>query len=261
MPRGPGLSLTWAVGTVAGVLVGYYLLLGKNLLRLPLKLYETLTDAPPTTKATSTPPPSQPAAPPRVVVDSVVLPDVAPAASHAIAPLSKPIDGYLVATLPPTPGTPTVMPPSPEMEDLGGPPSTDDEDEKTDGVADLVTASPAYSFVKGKKEVREGSFRKRSTEKIARAQIISSNLASHLVTPAIGGRRLHEDMMASLPAWDARGSKGHVALTREALALPKNVEDKLNDPDSFTKRQELRKARPKIGQRKTLDGLSALAGK
>ena len=107
----------------------------------------------------------------------------------------KALDGYLVASVPsregsfrkPADGRPAAAPVAPtdvDME-LDGPPSTDDEEE-----GDVVPELSHLSFANGKKTVREGSFRKRSDEKIARAKAISSSLTSHLVTPAFNARRI-----------------------------------------------------------------------
>ena len=168
-------------------------------------------------------------------------------------PLPKPLDGYLVAAA----SAPVSLAPSPALSEppdplLDGPPSTDSS-EAEDELGELRSVS----FSKGKKkEVREGSFRKRSDEKIARAKIISSSLTSHLVTPRIDSRRL--EAVAEQPA---TGSQT-IGFTPRKVAVPDmppargwEASKDGESPDS----QFRRRATPSSKKKSlwALDGLSA----
>jgi len=119
------------------------------------------------------------------------------------------VSGFLIATSPSegwtTHGT---------AEQLGdGPPSTDDEDD--DGTNDSFMSSSVSGGT------REGSFRVRAPEKIARAQqlkekITSDCLTSHLITPAFKSRSLG-DARALGRNWDPEKSD-LVAISSAAAA-------------------------------------------
>jgi len=126
--------------------------------------------------------------------------------------LSPPVAGFLVAAVKPEDGFAGFIP---EDTEADGPPSTDEEEDD-----DESQKAPAESFGRrkpredsfndswaafgGKKEAREGSFRKRSAEKEDRAQTIkakSSSLASHLCTPQQHNRKV-ENLLEKQLRWD-----------------------------------------------------------
>ena len=115
--------------------------------------------------------------------------------------------GYLVASVKPEDGFAGYIP---EDTDADGPPSTDEEESEPSVDSEisppvLTRSSQTWTSFRGKKEEREGSFRKRSDEKVHRAQMIkasSSSLTSFLCTPAQHNRSvesLHERKLALEP--------------------------------------------------------------
>jgi hypothetical protein len=112
--------------------------------------------------------------------------------------------GYLVASVKPEDGFAGYIP---EDTDADGPPSTDEEESEpsVDSEISPRVDSQTWTSFRGKKEEREGSFRKRSDEKVHRAQMIkasSSSLTSFLCTPAQHNRSvesLHERKLALEP--------------------------------------------------------------
>jgi len=133
--------------------------------------------------------------------------DASPAAQHIVEPVEPlveppkapvepdeppkvPVTGYLVAAVHAPEDFGGFIP-----EEGDGPPSTDsDEDEDELGASFKPKRDETHvSFIGEKKTVREASFRRRSAEKIERAQevkIRSGSLTSHLITPAQHNRRL-----------------------------------------------------------------------
>jgi hypothetical protein len=117
------------------------------------------------------------------------------------------ISGYLVASVKPEDGFAGYIP---EDTDADGPPSTDEEESEPSEDSEisppvLTRSSQTWTSFRGKKAGREGSFRKRSDEKVDRAQMIkasSSSLTSFLCTPAQHNRSvesLHERKLALEP--------------------------------------------------------------
>lgn len=172
-------------------------------------------------------------------------------------PPPKPLDGYLVAAVP-LEGTSPVAPPAPVEQpasadaaadpaaELDGPPSTDSEE-------DDIVDGQALSFANGRRAVRESSFRKRSDDKIARAKIISSSLASHLVTPAIHARRLAtapEEAPEPAPPSGSR-TVGTTARTLNSVKFDAPTPQK--DGDSFRRRRAPGSSEKKL---KALDKLA-----
>jgi hypothetical protein len=115
--------------------------------------------------------------------------------------------GYLVASVKPEDGFAGYIP---EDTDADGPPSTDEEESEPSVDSEisppvLTRSSQTWTSFRGKKEEREGSFRKRSDEKVHRAQMIkasSSSLTSFICTPAQHNRSvesLHERKLALEP--------------------------------------------------------------
>ena len=114
---------------------------------------------------------------------------------------------YLVASVKPEDGFAGYIP---EDTDADGPPSTDEEESEPSEDSEisppvLTRSSQTWTSFRGKKAGREGSFRKRSDEKVDRAQMIkasSSSLTSFLCTPAQHNRSvesLHERKLALEP--------------------------------------------------------------
>ena len=117
------------------------------------------------------------------------------------------ISGYLVASVKPEDGFAGYIP---EDTDADGPPSTDEEESEPSEDSEisppvLTRSSQTWTSFRGKKAGREGSFRKRSDEKVDRAQMIkasSLSLTSFLCTPAQHNRSvesLHERKLALEP--------------------------------------------------------------
>lgn len=117
------------------------------------------------------------------------------------------ISGYLVASVKPEDGFAGYIP---EDTDADGPPSTDEEESEPSEDSEisppvLTWSSQTWTSFRGKKAGREGSFRKRSDEKVDRAQMIkasSSSLTSFLCTPAQHNRSvesLHDRKLALEP--------------------------------------------------------------
>ena len=93
-----------------------------------------------------------------------------------------PLPGFLVASRPA---------PSGDLPEGDGPPSSSDSEEEEADPGDTWSCSGGS---------RQGSFRKVSDEKAARAQKIRSDvLTSHLVTPQIHGRSINPSFIARLP--------------------------------------------------------------
>ena len=125
-----------------------------------------------------------------------------------------------------------------------GPPSTDDESED-EAVGELNGEKPSWSIGGGS---REASFRQREPEKVERAaQIRSSCLTSHLVTPAFKGRKLVVDAPA-LPA----GAQTIGSRPRQLRELPADLGPAKKDPDNGS-------FKVSTNRKKTLGKLSAMA--
>ena len=124
----------------------------------------------------------------------------------------------------------------------GGPPSTDDEDEASDGIS--------FSFSGGSMARRDGSFRKRTEEKIGRAKAISSSLTSHLVTPAMHARRLEEVPAPALPM----GARTSTMEPRRMVAELPPRRPREGNGDSFRRR-----ATTDSQRKESLSSLAALA--
>ena len=133
---------------------------------------------------------------------------------------------YLVASVKPEDGFAGYIP---EDTDADGPPSTDEDSEALEdseiSPPVLTRSSRTWCSFRGKKEGREGSFRKRSDEKVERAQIIkasSSSLTSFLCTPAQHNRSvesLHERKLALEPQTPPPAG------SRTVMSMPRRLKD------------------------------------
>ena len=133
---------------------------------------------------------------------------------------------YLVASVKPEDGFAGYIP---EDTDADGPPSTDEDSEALEdseiSPPVLTRSSRTWCSFRGKKEGREGSFRKRSDEKVERAQIIkasSSSLTSFLCTPAQHNRSvesLHERKLALEPQTPPPAG------SRTVTSMPRRLKD------------------------------------
>lgn len=162
-----------------------------------------------------------------------------------VPPSPKPIQGYLVAS-------------SEAPEDFGGfiredkeaPSSTDEEEDLKE------EDSFVLSNVDRQKMFREGSFRRRTNDKIVRAkalQINSKSLTSHLVTPAQHNRRLADGAFAIA---------NKVQPLPAGFKIPENPSSqkkKTEDPSSNKPEMSFKRRKSSLKNISSLDSLSAIA--